>query len=190
MKVPIGISARHVHVTKEHLEILFGYDYNLETLKNLSQPGEYASLETIGVKGPKGEIEKIRILGPVRNYTQVEISKTDAYKLGLTPPVRESGDITGSSPITLVGPKGQVELNEGCIIASRHIHIIPDDIKRLGLENQTKVSVLIDGVKGGIMHNVTLKVSENYQFELHLDTDDGNAFLINQGDTGTIIKQK
>ncbi|MDD2180807.1 MAG: phosphate propanoyltransferase [Bacilli bacterium] len=188
MKVPIGISARHTHLTKEHLEILFGRDYCLKILKKLSQPGEYASLETIGVKGPKGKIEKIRVLGPIRKYTQIEISKTDAYKLGLTPPVRESGDIVGSSPITLVGPKGQIELSEGCIIASRHIHITPDEVKKLGLENQTKVCVLIDGVKGGIIHNVTLKVSENYQFELHLDTDDGNAFLINQGDMGTIIK--
>ncbi len=188
MKVPIGISVRHVHLTREHLEILFGKDYELNTLKDLSQPGEFASTETVSIKGRKGAIDRVRVLGPIRKYTQVEISKTDAYKLGLNPPVRESGDIKGSSQVTLVGPKGEVQLNEGCVIASRHIHITPEDVERLGLEGEPKVKVLIDGVKGGIIHNVTLKVSENYKFELHLDTDDGNAFLINQGDYGTIIK--
>lgn len=187
MKVPIGISARHAHLTKEHLEILFGKDYSLVVLKELSQPGEFASEETISVKGEKGVLDKVRIIGPVRKYTQVEISKTDSYTLGVKPPVRESGDVKKSSPITLIGPKGEVYLEEGCIIANRHIHITPDEVKNLGLEGITNVSVLIDGPKGGIMHNVNLKVSTNYQYELHLDTDDGNAFLINQGDMGTII---
>ncbi len=189
MKVPIGISARHMHLTKEHLELLFGKGYELTDLKSLSQPGEFASVETVNLKGPKGVIEKVRILGPIRKYTQIEISKTDSYKLGLNPPIRESGDVTGSSPITLVGPKGELDLEEGCIIATRHIHITPDDTRRLGLENVTKVNILIDGPKGGIMHNVSLKSSDNYQFELHLDVDDGNAFIINQGDFGTIIKK-
>lgn len=188
MKVPIGISARHTHLTKEHLEILFGSEYSLKVLKELSQPGEFASEETISIKGPRGIIDRVRILGPIRKYTQVEVSKTDAHKLGLNPPVRESGDIESSSPVTLIGPNGHVELKEGCIIASRHIHITPNDIKRLGLENISKVSVLVEGVKGGIMHNVTLKISKNYEFELHLDVDDGNAHLINHGDFGTIIK--
>ncbi|MDD4547671.1 MAG: phosphate propanoyltransferase [Bacilli bacterium] len=190
MKVPIGISARHAHLTKEHLEILFGKNYNLVVLKELSQPGEFASAETITVKGEKGVLDKFRIIGPIRKYSQVEISKTDSYALGVKPPVRESGDIKGTSPITLIGPKGEVHLDEGCIIANRHIHITPNDVKKLGLEGITNVSVLIDGPKGGIMHNVNLKVSANYQYELHLDTDDGNAFLINQGDKGTILIDK
>ncbi len=190
MRIPIGISVRHVHLTKEHLELLFGKDYNLEILKELSQVGEYASVETISIKGPKGTIDRVRVLGPTRNYTQVEVSKTDAYKLGLNPPVRESGDIKDSSPIILVGPSGEIELSEGCIIATRHIHITPNEIKKMGLENVTKVSLLVDGIKGGIMHNVSLKVSDAYSLECHLDTDDGNAFLINQGDFGTIIKEE
>ncbi len=190
MRIPIGISVRHVHLTKEHLELLFGKDYNLEILKELSQVGEYASVETISIKGPKGIIDRVRVLGPTRNYTQVEVSKTDAYKLGLNPPVRESGDIKDSSPIILVGPSGEIELSEGCIIATRHIHITPNEIKRMGLENVTKVSLLVGGIKGGIMHNVSLKVSDAYSLECHLDTDDGNAFLINQGDFGTIIKEE
>lgn len=190
MRIPIGISVRHVHLTKEHLELLFGKDYNLEILKELSQVGEYASVETISIKGPKGIIDRVRVLGPTRNYTQVEVSKTDAYKLGLNPPVRESGDIKDSSPIILVGPSGEIELSEGCIIATRHIHITPNEIKRMGLENVTKVSLLVGGIKGGIMHNVSLKISDAYSLECHLDTDDGNAFLINQGDFGTIIKEE
>ena len=156
MRVPIGISVRHVHLTKEHLELLFGKDYNLEILKELSQVGEYASVETISIKGPKGTIDRARVLGPTRNYTQVEVSKTDAYKLGLNPPVRESGDIKDSSPIILVGPSGEIELSEGCIIATRHIHITPNEVKKMGLENVTKVSLLVGGIKGGIMHNVSL----------------------------------
>lgn len=190
MRIPIGISVRHVHLTKEHLELLFGKDYNLEILKELSQVGEYASVETISIKGPKGTIDRVRVLGPTRNYTQVEVSKTDAYKLGLNPPVRESGDIKDSSPIILVGPSGEIELSEGCIIATRHIHITPNEIKKMGLKNVTKVSLLVDGIKGGIMHNVSLKISDAYSLECHLDTDDGNAFLINQGDFGTIIKEE
>ena len=189
MRVPIGISVRHVHLTKEHLELLFGKDYNLEILKELSQVGEYASVETISIKGPKGTIDRVRVLGPTRNYTQVEVSKTDAYKLGLNPPVRESGDIKDSSPIILVGPSGEIELSEGCIIATRHIHITPNEVKKMGLENVTKVSLLVGGIKGGIMHNVSLKVAEAHTLECHLDTDDGNAFLINQGDFGIISKE-
>ncbi len=189
MKVPIGISVRHVHLTKEHLELLFGKNYFLEVLRELSQKGEFASRTTIKIKGPKGEIDRVRVLGPTREYTQVEISKTDAYKLGLNPPVRESGDIKGSSPITLVGTRGEIILKEGCIIATRHLHLTSNDAKRMGLKSDSKVCLLIRGFKGGILHNVSLKISDNYVLECHLDTDDGNAFLIQQGDYGTIIKK-
>lgn len=188
MKVSIGISARHVHLTKEHFEILFGKDVELQVFRELSQPGEFASTLTLTIKGEKGLINNVRVLGPLRDYTQVEVSKTDAYTLGVNPPVRNSGDLKASSPITLVGPNGEVELTEGCIIANRHIHITPDEVKRLNLEGETKVKVLIDGEKGGVLHNVYLKVSENYKFELHLDLDDANAFLVKQGDMATIIK--
>lgn len=187
MQIKIGVSARHIHLTKEHLEILFGHNYRLELLKELSQPGEFASQEKVNLKTEKDIIEGVRVLGPLRSYTQVEISKTDAVKLGINPPVRESGDLAVSSPITVIGPKGTIELEEGCIIATRHIHLTSEDVKKYQLEGLSKVKVLVGGVKGGIMDNVSLRVSDDYVFEMHIDTDDSNAHLINQGDCGTII---
>lgn len=188
MNIKIGVSNHHVHLKKEDLENLFGSNYELQPQKELSQPGEFASQEKITLKTEKGTIENVRILGPIRSYTQVEISKTDAFKLGLNPPVRESGDLSGSEAITLVGPKGEVSINEGCIIASRHIHITHADRVKMNLLDVDKVSVRINGIKGGIMENVTLKESDNYVLEMHIDTDDANAHLINQGDIGEIIK--
>lgn len=187
MKVSIGVSNRHVHLTQEHLNILFGEGYELEKKNDLTQPSQYASTATLTIKTEKSEINNVRILGPVRNYTQVEISKTDSYKLGLKPPVRNSGELEGSSPIILVGPKGIVELKEGCIIAARHIHLLPSQLKMYGLEGKETVNVKLYGEKGGIITNVYLKVSEEAFFELHLDTDDANAHLIKNGDVGEII---
>ena len=139
------------------------------------------------IKTEKSEIEKVRVLGPLRSYTQVEISKTDAYKLGINPPVRDSGDLKGSSPSTIIGPKGTLELEEGCIIATRHIHILPSQVSMYDLEGKDMVSVKIDGEKGGILSNVHLKISDEAFFELHLDTDDANAHLIKNGDIGEIL---
>ncbi len=187
MEVKIGISNRHVHLCKNDLEILFGNDYELKIDRELSQPGEFASTDRVTIKSDKGEISNVRILGPIRNYSQVEISKTDAIKLRLNPPVRESGDLKDSSPITIVGPCGEVHLNEGCIIASRHIHLTNKDVLEYGLQGIEKVSIKILGEKGGTLDNVSLKVNDNYAFELHLDTDDANAHLIKQGDSGIII---
>ena len=187
MKVSIGVSNRHVHLKKEHLNILFGEDYVIEKKNDLKQPGQYASNSLVKIKTDKSEIDKVRVLGPLRNYTQVEISKTDAYKLGLNPPVRDSGDLKGSSPITIIGPSGQIDLEEGCIIATRHIHILPNQVKMYGLEGIDKVSVKLNGEKGGIISNVSLKVSEEAFFELHIDTDDANAHLIKNGDIGEIL---
>ena len=187
MEVNIGISNRHVHLTKEHLEILFGSGYELEKKIDLTQPGQYASTAIVAIKTDKAEINNVRVLGPVRSYTQVEISKTDAYKLGLNPPVRNSGDIKGSEAITIVGPNGSININEGCIIAARHIHILPNQVKSYGLEGREKVNVKLNGEKGGIITNVYLKVSDDAFFELHLDTDDANAHLIKNGDIGEII---
>lgn len=188
MNIKIGVSNRHVHLKKEDLEILFGSGYKLHPQKNLSQPGEFASEEKLTLKTEKGIIDNVRVLGPVRNYTQVEIAKTDAFKLGLNPPVRESGDLADSEKITLVGPKGEVTINEGCIIASRHIHITHADREAMDLLDVDKVSVRISGIKGGIMENVSLKESDNYVLEMHIDTDDANAHLIKQGDIAEIIK--
>ena len=187
MKVSIGVSNRHVHLTKEHLEVLFGEGYELQKKVDINQPGQFSSTDLVTIKTNKSEINNVRILGPIRPYTQVEISKTDAYKLGLNPPVRSSGDLVGSSPITIVGPKGEVNLNEGCIIPDRHIHILPSQLKLYGLENKTKVNVKIDGEKGGILYNVNLKVSDEAYFELHIDTDDANSHLIKNGDIGEIV---
>ena len=187
MKVSIGVSNRHVHLKEEHLKILFGNDFNLEKKNDLTQPGQYASTSLVTIKTNKSEISSVRVLGPVRPYTQVEISKTDAYKLGLNPPVRDSGDLKGSSSITIIGPNGTVELEEGCIIPTRHIHIHPNQVRMYGLEGKDIVNVKIDGEKGGIINNVHLKISEKSFFELHLDTDDANAHLIKNGDIGEII---
>lgn len=182
MKVPVGISNRHVHLTKEHLEILFGKDYELQILRPIKQPGQYASNETVTLKTEKSSIEKVRILGPIRSYTQVEISKTDAIKLGINPPVRDSGDLKGSESITIIGPNGSIDLKEGCILATRHVHITKEKMEELGLNNAKYVRVKIEGEKGGVLSHVSLKVTENAYYEMHIDTDDANAFLIKNND--------
>ncbi len=190
MEINIGISNRHVHLKQEDVDILFGKDYVLTKKRDLSQLGQYACEEMVTLKTEKNEISRVRVLGPVRKYSQVEMSKTDAFTLGLNPPVRESGDLSASESITLIGPKGEVHLEEGCIIASRHIHAHPDDVKRLGLEGVSEVDVLLPGVKGGILHHVSIKVDPTYVLELHLDTDDGNAHLIDKNTKGIILKRE
>lgn len=189
MKVKVGVSARHVHLTKEGLEILFGKGYELHKKKDLSQPGQFASLEVVKIKTEKGEMENVRVLGPVRSYNQVEISRTDAIKLGINPPVRDSGDIKGSAPITLVGPNGVLRLDEGCILATRHIHITKEERIKYGLAEDT-VRVKIATEKGGILENVHIKELDPSTFELHLDLDDANAHLLSQGDEVEIIGEK
>ena len=186
MKVKIGVSNRHVHLKEEDLMILFGKP--LERVRDLIQPGEYASSFFVTLKTDKDIIEGVRVLGPIRKYSQVEISMTDAYKLGINPPVKSSGDLVGSSSITLIGPAGEVKLENGCIIANRHIHITHEDRVNMGLLEVEKVKVVVDTIKGGIMDNVYLKESDNFKLEFHIDTDDANAFLLKTGDEVTIIK--
>lgn len=190
MIVPVGVSARHIHITKEHLNIIYGKHYELTKFKDLSQQGQFASNEKVIIKTDKGEISNVRILGPVRNYTQVEISKSDAIRLGLNPPVRDSGDLNNSAPITIIGPAGEVVLDQGCIIANRHIHLTNEDAKQNDLFGVEKVKVEVSGIKGGILDNVYLKIDDSYKFELHIDVDDANAHLINQGDIVKIIKDE
>ena len=187
MKVTVGVSNRHVHLTKSDLETLFGIGHELTKVKDINQPGQFASAEMVTLKTEKNEIKKVRVLGPVRPYTQVEISKTDAFTLGLKPPMRESGDVVGSAPITLIGPNGTIDLKEGCIIATRHIHATKEDAKRLGLEGIDKVSVRVGGEKGGVMENVSVRVADNSYYEMHIDTDDANAHFISNGDEVEII---
>ena len=188
MKVSIGVSNRHVHLTNSDLQVLFGENFELTKVKDLNQPKQFVSDSFVTLKTDKSVINNVRVVGPTRSYTQVEISKTDAVRLGLNPPVRESGDIKDSSPITLVGPAGILKLNEGCIIADRHIHITPKQKELYGLSNYDKVNVVLPGIKGGMITNVSLKVSEESYFELHLDTDDANAHLVKNGDIATIIE--
>lgn len=188
MKVSVGVSNRHVHLKQSDLETLFGKDYVLEKVRDLNQPGEYVSSATVTIQTDQGILENVKVLGPVRPYTQVEVSKTDAYKLGITPPVRNSGDMSDSSAVTLIGPNGRIDLVEGCIIATRHIHLTPEHIKLYGLAGLQYVSVYVAGEKGGILHNVILKISDKAYFELHLDTDDANAHLLKSGDIVDIIE--
>ena len=186
MEIKVGVSNRHIHLNKEDLTYLFG-DIDLEKRNDLSQTGEFASTLTLTIKTDKGELENVRILGPIRLYTQIEISKTDAYKLGINPPVRSSGETYKSAPITLVGPNGELKLDEGCIIANRHIHLTKQDREKYNLENVDKVKVLVEGEKGGLLDNVYLKENESYVFEFHIDTDDANANLLKTGDSVKII---
>lgn len=185
--VPVSISARHVHIQEEHIELLFGKGYRLTKFRDMSQPGQYACEERVTIKGPTGMIEGVRIVGPARKQTQVEISRTDSRKLGVSPPVRQSGDLQGSSPIAVVGPKGYIELDEGCIIADRHIHMSPKVAHEYGVASQQKVATLIHGPKGGIMNNVTIRVDERYALDMHIDTDDANAFGLNGGEQLKIV---
>ena len=187
MKIEIGVSNRHIHLKKEDLEVLFGEGYKLTIKNELKQPGQYAAHETLTIETDKSTIENVRVLGPVRGYTQVEISKTDAYKLGLNPPVRDSGELSGSDKITIIGPKGEVSINEGVIIATRHIHLSKEHVKAYNLENKEIVNVKLFGEKGGIIENVHLKVSDEATLELHIDTDDANAHLVKSGDIGEIL---
>lgn len=187
MKVKVGVSNRHIHLTQEDLSILFGGGYELTVRNTLTQPGEFACNESVTIKTPKRELTNVRIIGPVRKYTQVEISKTDSYSLGLNPPVRSSGDLENSENVTIIGPKGELEKKSVCIIANRHIHITPALRKEKGLENTSEVSVKIEGDKSGIIDHVHLKESDSYAFELHLDTDDANAFMLKSGDEVEIL---
>ena len=189
--VPIGVSNRHVHLTREHLDILFGKDYELTKAKDLSQPGQFAANETVTIIGPSlRPIEKVRVLGPLRKASQVEISMTDSYVLKVKPPVRESGNIAGSSPITLVGPKGVVTLSEGCIIANRHIHMSPKDAERYGVKDGDTVNVSVAGKgKRTLWYDVQIRVNKDFVLEMHVDTDDANAAGIGNGSLVSIVKE-
>ena len=189
MKITVGVSARHVHLTEEIYEKLFG-DTNLVKKADLDQPGQFASESVITIKNGDRQINNVRVIGPLRDYNQIEVSRTDCYTLKVNPPVRSSGDVFGSKPITLVGPKGEVTLEEGLIIASRHIHISKEEKERYGLSDINKVCIRVDGEKAGIMKNVYLIEREPSNFALHLDTDDANAFNIKTGDKVEVLIEK
>ncbi|WP_144786905.1 phosphate propanoyltransferase [Lysinibacillus fusiformis] len=189
-KIPIGVSARHVHLAQAEVEQLFGQNYQLTPKFELSQPGQFAAEETVVIAGPKGSIERVRILGPARSLSQVEVSWTDAMKLGIKPPLRISGDIQGSSPVTLIGPKGSVVLNEGLIIAQAHIHMSPEDCAKFNVVDGQSVQIKVEGIRPIILSNVVIRVSERYRLEMHIDTDEANAGLIQQGTVAEIVQHQ
>ena len=186
--VPIGVSARHIHLTQADVETLFGKEYQLTKKKEL-MGGQFASNELVTIVGLKlRAIENVRILGPVRKASQVEISATDAIKLGIKAPIRESGKIEGSAPIAVVGPCGVIYLKEGCIIASRHIHMSPADAQKAGVKNGDVVSVKVDNERATTYNNVLIRVDPTFTLEMHIDTDEANAAKIATGMKAEIVK--
>lgn len=188
-EIPVGISNRHIHLSKEHVEVLFGAGYELTPFKDLSQPGQYACKEQLTIVGPSlRPIEKVRVLGPVRPASQVEISRTDAYTLKVSAPVRESGKISGSAPITIIGPKGVVTLKEGCIIANRHIHMSIEEGEKFGVKDNEYVDIDAFGERKTRFFDVQVRVHKDFRLEMHLDTDDANAAGLKNGSKVSIVK--
>ena len=186
-RVPVGISARHVHLCHEDIETLFGKGHVLTPKKGL-MGGQYAAEECVTLVGTKlRAIENVRVLGPERSFSQVEVAKTDAIRLGLNPPVRPSGDIKGSAPIALVGPKGAVYLNEGCIVAKRHIHMSPADAVHFGVVDKQIVKIRFESGRGGTLEDVQIRVDDTFTLEMHIDTDEANGLGVSKED-GILIK--
>ena len=191
LTIPVGISNRHIHLSREDLDTLFGAGYELTPIKDLSQPGQYACKEQLTIIGPSMRpIEGVRVLGPIRKESQVEISVTDSFVLKVKPPVRESGSLAGSAPITIIGPKGIVSLKQGCIIANRHIHMSPADGARFGVKDGDYITVdAFSGTKRTRWFDVQVRVSDKFCLEMHVDTDDANAVGFKNGSTVTMVKE-
>ncbi len=189
-QVPVGVSNRHIHLTAADVEVLFGKGYELSPMKELSQPGQYACKEQLTLIGPSMRaIEKVRVLGPLRKATQVEISRTDSYTLKIKAPVRESGKLDGSAPITIVGPKGVLSIREGCIIANRHIHMSPADGEHYGVKDGDYVNVEVDdGERRTKWYDVQVRVHPDFRLEMHVDTDDANAVGLPCGGKVRIVR--
>lgn len=188
LAVPVGVSNRHMHVSQADLESLFGPGYRLKPYRELSQPGEYAAEETVTIVGPRGVIEGLRLLGPPREHSQIELAVTDTYRLGIRAPVRESGDLEGTPGIAVVGPRGALNLPRGVIVAARHIHMDEANARKWGLKDGQRVRVLVPGERGLILHNVIVRVSPVARLELHLDTDEANAAMLKNGDVVHILR--
>ena len=188
-EVPIGVSNRHIHLTRADVETLFGKGHTLTKLKDLSQPGQFACEETVTIVGPSLKpIEKVRVLGPERRASQVEISNTDSYVLKVKPPVRESGRIEGTPGITVIGPCGVVVLEKGVIVANRHIHMSPEDAARFGVKDGDTVTVDADGARRTRWFDVQIRVSPDFRLEMHIDTDDANAACLKNGSRVRVVK--
>lgn len=180
--VPVGISNRHIHLSQADLDQLFGAGYQLTPMKELSQPGQFACKETVTICGPKGAIEKVRVLGPVRKETQIEIVAGDCFKLGVKAPAKLSGDLAGTPGITVVGPRGSVQTAQGLIVAQRHIHMAPADAQAYGVQDGQIVKIRVGGLRGGLYDNVAIRVTTSSKLECHLDTEEANAM----GVAGTV----
>ncbi|WP_443660365.1 phosphate propanoyltransferase [Clostridium algidicarnis] len=187
-KIPVGISNRHVHLSEKDIESLFGKDYKLTKFKDLSQTGQYACNEVLTICGPKGAIERVRVLGPERSKTQVEVLMGDCIKLGVKQHVKLSGDLSGTAGVTLIGPKGSVQLEEGVVVAQRHIHMTKEDAKNLDVCNGDIVSIKIDDLRGGIYSNVAIRANDTSKLECHLDIEEANAMGISSKTKITIVK--
>ncbi|MCK4919074.1 MAG: phosphate propanoyltransferase [Candidatus Pacebacteria bacterium] len=186
-KVNIEVSARHIHLKKEDFENLFGEGTELTVLKKLSQPGMFAANEIVGIKNEHFEVEKVRIVGPLRSYTQIEISETEAIKFKINPPLRRSGDIKNSPGMTIVGLKGQIEIKDGVIISKRHVHMTPDEADEIKVKDGDLLKVKTQGERGLIFENVVARVDETYAWGMHIDTDEGNASGISGCEKGEVI---
>ncbi len=187
--IPLGISNRHIHLSQKDLEVLFGTGYQLTNIKELVQPGQYACKETLTVCGPKGAIEKVRVLGPVRKQTQVEILAGDTFKLGVKGEVRMSGVLAGTPGITLVGPRGSVQIPEGVMVAQRHIHMSSEDAVRFGVTDGQIVDMECDGTRAGMLHDVVIRANDTSRLECHLDTEEANALGLNANSKLRIVKK-
>ena len=188
--IPLGISNRHIHLSQQDLEKLFGAGYQLNNIKDLVQPGQYACKETLTICGPKGAIEKVRVLGPVRKQTQVEILAGDTFKLGVKGEVRMSGVLGGPPGITLIGPKGSVQIPEGVMIAQRHIHMTCEDAARFGVTDGEIVDLECEGTRAGLLHDVVIRANNNSRLECHLDTEEANALGMTDQSHIRIVKKE
>lgn len=186
--VPVGISNRHIHLSQKDVDALFGSGYQLTPMKDLAQPGQYACKETVTICGPKGAIEKVRVLGPVRSNTQIEILAGDGYKLGVKAPAKLSGDLEGTPGLTVVGPKGSIQTLNGLIVAQRHIHMAPQDALQYGVKDGDIVKIEVSGPRGGIYNNVAIRVTASSALECHIDTEEANAMNVGSATTVSIIK--
>lgn len=187
LMIPVGVSNRHIHLAQQDVEVLFGESYTLTPMRELSQPGQFAASEQVSLLGPKGMIQHVRILGPARGETQVEISITDGYQLGIHPQVRLSGSLEGTPGLTLIGPKGCVSLQQGVIVAKRHVHMSPEEAKAWDLEQGDRLILETDGERPIIFTEVIVRVNPNYVLDFHIDLDEGNAAGLKTGDQVKLV---
>ncbi len=185
--VPIGVSNRHIHLNRADMDTLFGVGSELTRVKELGQPGQYAAAETVTSQGPKGELKRMRVLGPLRDESQVEVSIGDGFALGIHPPVRESGKLEETPGVRVIGPNGEVEMKRGVIAALRHIHLDPATAERMGVHDKQIVRVEIGGLRGAVLNNVLLRVSDKFAPEMHIDVEEANALGVKNGDRAYII---